>query len=306
MANEVKIKVSADTKKAEQQLKGFSGSVQRTSDKLRSFRGPMLGVTAAVGGLGIASVKAASDLEESINAVNVVFGEGAKTIHAFGENSAQGVGLSTAAFNELATVTGALLVDVGIPLEDAAEKTNALALRAADMASVFNVDVKTAMDAMVMALRGETEAIRRYGGDVTDATLQTFALAQGIEKAVSEMTQEEKRLLRLQTIMEQTEKFAGDFAATKDSLANSIKVTGAEAVNTAATFGAILAPAVAIAAGVVGDAIKSFNNLSDPMKRIIVIVAGVALGMAVLGLVIPPLVATLGFLAGRLPLLLVE
>jgi hypothetical protein len=72
------------------------------------------------------------------------------------------------------------------------------------MASVFNTDVDDAMSAINQALRGETEAIRRYAGDVTDATLQTYLLSQGIEKNVTEMTQQEKRLLRVDVIMAQT------------------------------------------------------------------------------------------------------
>ena len=204
----------------------------------------MTGMGTAITGFAVLSVKAASDLEESMNAVNVIFSDGAKVIHEFGENSARSVGLSTAKFNELASVTGALLKDVGLPMEEVAGLTTDLAIRAADMASVMNTSVEDALSAVGQALRGETEAIRRYAGDVTDASLQVFALSEGIQKQVSEMTEQEKRLLRVSLIMQQTNTMAGDFANTSESLANRMRIARAEFANTSAELGTALLPLV--------------------------------------------------------------
>src|SRR5690606_29541410 len=67
------------------------------------------------------SIAAAGDLEQSIGGVDAVFRESAGMIHEFGKNSAEAVGLSTNAFNELVTVTGAMLKNKGI--EDFAQKS---------------------------------------------------------------------------------------------------------------------------------------------------------------------------------------
>jgi len=61
----------------------YDKKIKTTSDKLNKFgdRAKKVGkslttfVTAPLVGLGVAGVKAASDLEESLNAVNVVFGD---------------------------------------------------------------------------------------------------------------------------------------------------------------------------------------------------------------------------------------
>ena len=80
-----------------------------------------VGIGTAVGaGLGVA-VKHASTLEESINAVNVVFGKGSDVIHEFGKTVAQEAGLSTAKFNPLSSQVGALLMDVGLPMTEVAD-----------------------------------------------------------------------------------------------------------------------------------------------------------------------------------------
>jgi phage-related protein len=232
----------------------LSGTIDRASSKLGKFgqfagvalKGLVVGAglaATALTGIGAAAIKAGSDLEESINAVEVVFGEGADTVLEFGQTAARSVGLATNEFNQLATVTGALLKDVGLPMEEVGDLTNDLTIRAADMASVFNTDVKDALSAINQALRGETEAIRRYAGDVTEATLEQFRLAEGISTSVTEMSEQEKRLLRLQLIMKQTETFAGDFANTQDSVANRMRIMKAEMTDTVAKMGTELQPA---------------------------------------------------------------
>ena len=163
-------------------LTTFGTRVQRVSDRLRSMRLPLLAVTGAIAGLAVASVKAASDLEESINAVEVVFGRGSSVIQEFGETAATSVGLARSEFNQLSAVTGALLQDVGLPMQEVAELTNQLSVRAADMASVFNTSVQDALGAVNQALRGETEGIRRFTGDVTEASLEQFRLAENMSK----------------------------------------------------------------------------------------------------------------------------
>ena len=262
-----------------------------------------MGMTAmggAMTGFAVLTVKAASDLEESMNAVNVIFTDGAKVIHKFGENSARSVGLSTAKFNELASVTGALLKDVGLPMEEVAGLTTDLAIRAADMASVMNTSVEDALSAVGQALRGETEAIRRYAGDVTDASLQNFALSEGIQKQVSEMTEQEKRLLRVSLIMEQTSNMAGDFANTSESLANRMRIAKAEFANVSAELGTALLPLVTQMVAkiqaviiVVADWIKEHPELA---KQLMIAAAAVGALMLVLGpllLILPGL--ALGF-----------
>ena len=185
----VLIRARDEASKAFKNVENNAGQMAQGIAKHRRAIGTsMIAMGGAITGFAIASVKAASTLEESMNAVNVVFADGARTIHEFGKDSARSVGMSTAAFNQMATVTGALLKDVGLPMTEVAGMTSELAVRAADMASVFDTDVSDAMSAINQALRGETEAIRRYAGDVTDATLQTHLLSQGIKTQVSEMT----------------------------------------------------------------------------------------------------------------------
>ena len=273
------LRVDADTRAAISKIKSASKSASASIKQLEtksvssaskiqgafSNIGIVLGGTAVLGGIK-AIIKATSDLEESVNAVTVVFKDGADIILDFGKTAAESVGLANAEFNQLATETGALLVGTGIPLAEVSNLTITLTKRAADMASVFNKDVKQALSAINQAIRGETEAIRIFSGDVTDASLQTFLFSKGINTLVSSLTQEEKRLLRVDLLLAQTAVTAGDFGNTQDSLANATRILGARMLDLAANIGEGLLPAAENAVGGLGkliDAIEKINQFSD-------------------------------------------
>lgn len=233
------------------------------------------GAVAAIGAFSVQAVGEASDLEESINAVNVVFGDGADKVLAFGRNASSSVGLANSEFNQLSSQVGALLKDVGLPMDEVADKTNTLAVRAADMASVMNTDVQDALSAINQALRGETEAIRRYTGDVTDATIEQFRLANGMKKPVAEMNEQEKRLLRLQVVMAQTDKFAGDFANTSDSLANKQRILTSRYKDATAELGKELMPIFSDFIGLLeGPGLTGLGNFAEGIKSVKEIASG--------------------------------
>lgn len=190
------------------------------------------------------SVKAFSDLEESLNAVSVGFGAGADTIKAFGEQAAETVGLSNSEFNQLSVTTGALMSNFITDQQDAADATIELTQRAADMASVFNTSVPDALGAVQSALRGEQEPIRRYGVLIDEAAVNAKALALGLAESATEISAQDKAVARLELIYEQTNQVAGDFAATSDGLANSQRILAAKFEDAKAVIGEQFAPAL--------------------------------------------------------------
>lgn len=303
------------------QTKGAFSSVEKSlsgiSKKIESLQ-PTFQTMSLAGGVALAAVSAgankaiesASNLGESINAVNVVFGKGAKDILSFGESASTSVGMSNVAFNQMATITGALLKDTGKPLEEVAALTTDLATRAADMASVFNTDVNDAMSAINQAIRGETEAIRRYAGDVTDASLQTYLYSQGIDKNVTSLTEQEKRLYRVQLIMQQTQVTAGDFSNTSDSLANRQRILAADIENVSAKLGGQLLPIMQDVLNKVSPLVSKLSEWigkNPTLARDIIIVtaavAGLVAVVGALGLVVAVLMSPVTLIIGGLALL---
>ena len=181
-------------------------------------------------------------LQDSANAVKVVFGDAIGTINEFGQTVAQSAGLSTAEFNQSASVLGSALLNVGFGADVAATKTVELTQRAADMASIFGGPVSDALGAIQSALRGETDPIERFGVSLSEAAVNAQAAALGFPIGWRFFSTSEKAAARLDLIMQQTARTAGDFANTSGDLANAQKIAAAEFENTKAAIGEALLP----------------------------------------------------------------
>ena len=129
------------------------------------------------------SVEAASRLDESLNAVNVIFGNSASTVLSWGEKNAASFGLSKRAFNELATPLGAGLKNAGMSMSDVTKYTIDLTKRASDMSSVFGGSVTDAMEAIQSGLRGEADPLERFGVGLSAAAVDAHGLSMGLGKA---------------------------------------------------------------------------------------------------------------------------
>lgn len=66
-----------------------------------------------------------------------------------------------------------------------------MTMLAGDISSLFNVDYSTVAQNLQSGLIGQSRALYKYGIDITNATLATYAYNLGISKSVSEMTQME-------------------------------------------------------------------------------------------------------------------
>lgn len=282
-----------ETKRSEDRVASLVSRIRKNSDELARLGKRMTTfVTLPIIGLGVATVKAASDMEESINAVNVVFGNSAKIITDWSQNAAEEVGLSAVAINKASTVLGSALQNVGFTADAAAEETIKLTRRAADMASVFNTDVNQALQAIQALLRGEIDPIERFGVTANEAAIKSRAMADGIHEGTGELTAQEKVLARIAVLYEQTDRVEGDFVRTSDSLANSTRITAAQVTNMAAKLGTDLLPIAAELVGELRKLVARFSELSPTLQSNLIKVAALAAAAG-------PLL----FTVGRLPAL---
>lgn len=178
------VKLGLDTKDFDTGLDKAEGRASKLGVGLAKIGGAAVAGGIAAVGAGVAfmasSIGPASDLNESMNSVNVVFGEAADNIREYGLTAATTVGLSNSAFNQMATTTGAFLQNVGFNADLAGEETIKLTERAADMASVFNTDVATAMGAIQSGLKGEFNPLEQFGVKMNAAQIEAKALSMGL------------------------------------------------------------------------------------------------------------------------------
>jgi hypothetical protein len=215
-----------------------------------------LPAAAALAGLAAAAgpaIMAASDLEENLSKVNVVFGEGAASIENFAKTAASALGQSQNAVLQAAGTFGTFGKAAGLSGQDLATFSNDFTALASDLASFNNTTPEQAINAIGSALRGEAEPLRQFGVLLSDAALRDEALALGLEVSTGALSAQTKILAAQSLIYKQTGDAQGDFARTSDGLANSSRVLKAQMADLQVSIGKALLPAVQAVLPVVKD-----------------------------------------------------
>jgi hypothetical protein len=187
------------------------------------------------------AVNQASDLNESINAVAQTFDSANNNqLRKFGEGAAQNLGIAKSEFNAFAVQFGGFAKQISA--DNPATVVEEIATRAADFASVMNLDVADAGQKFQSIMAGSSEVARMYGLDVSSAAVEQFALENKLWDGKTAMTESMKTQARYALLMQQTEQWSGDFAETSDELANSQRIAAASFKDAKAELGAGLLP----------------------------------------------------------------
>lgn len=251
--------------------------VQAADKQLKQFGTSAKTVAGAVGGLSLAfgtvqsvlgpAIKAASNMEESLSKVNVVFGKGARDVEKFASSAAKNLGQSKQAVLEAAGVFGTFGKAAGLAGTDLAVFSNDFTQLATDLASFNNTTPEEAVQAIGAALRGEAEPLRRYGVLLNDATLKQEALTLGIYDGKGALTAQQKILAAQAAIYKQTGDAQGDFMRTSDGLANSTRTLSATFKDLQAKFGAAFLEQAKTATANINFLAQAFNKLPTPVKN---------------------------------------
>lgn len=172
-----------------------------------------------------------------------------------------GLALDPEAIMNYQSSIAAITNSVGLIGENSVNASKALTMLAADMSSLKNVDLSTAMTNFQSGLIGQSRALYKYGIDITNNTLQTYAYELGINKAVSAMTQAEKMQLRLIAILDQSKVAWGDQAKTINSVANQYRILKQQISNLARIIGNLFLPIVQKVLPVINGVVIAIQRL---------------------------------------------
>ena len=139
---------------------------------------PLAGLLAAGAGLGFFkdAVAQASDLSESANKINAIFGDAQAQVNAYAAAGAKALGQNAVAVLDAAATFGTFGKAAGLTGGDLAGFSTELVGLSTDLASFYNTSPEQAVEAIGAALRGESEPIRQYGVLLDDASLRQEAL----------------------------------------------------------------------------------------------------------------------------------
>lgn len=221
-------KVGSATSAMNQGFNLFSGSSKKVKTSSK-------GIASAIGrvyatywmlframGMFRKAMDISSDLTEVQNVVDVTFGNMKKTIEDFAKVSLSQYGMSALTAKDIASRYQAMGVAMGFSQKRMSDMSIELTKLAADMASFYNVDQKDVAKSLEAVFTGQTMPLRKYGIDLTQATLKQWALNNGLNANIKSMSAAEKMWLRYQYVMANSQQVMGDFARTSDSWHNQL------------------------------------------------------------------------------------
>ena len=179
------------------------------------------------------------------------------------ESGAKNLGLNIQEITQYASQLASVTNSLGQTGEATTAITKSMTMLAGDISSLFNVDYSQVAQNLQSGLIGQSRALYRYGIDITNATLSTYAYNLGISKSVSEMTQMEKQQLRVLAILDQSKVSWGDLANTINSPSNMMRQFSNNLKETGTVLGQLFIP-------ILSKVMPVVNGVTIAIKRLLV------------------------------------
>ena len=191
-------------------------------------------------------VVSANEYIENINLFQVSMGEFYEEAFAYAQLLNDRMGIDPSEWMRNQGVFMSMANGFGLAREQAYALSEGLTELSYDLSSLYNEDVEQSALRLQSALAGEIEPIRRLGISISQATLQEYALARGIDESVTAMTEQEKALLRSLVLMEGAARVGaiGDFAKTLESPANAMRILRQQITQLGRALGTVLLPII--------------------------------------------------------------
>lgn len=177
---------------------------------------------------GMSKLKDAIDISSALteveNVVRNTFGNYEHLINKFTKTSIQDYGMSELTAKQVSSRFQAMGVAIGMAQGKVANMSLELTKLTADMASFYDISQQDVAEDLQSIFTGTIKPLRKYGIDLSQATLKEYAMSRGLNSNISAMTQAQKVLLRYQYVMENTAAAQGDFARTADTWHNQVVV----------------------------------------------------------------------------------
>lgn len=252
-----------------------SNTMFTVSDGIKSVIGGLLGMKGITGAFNWLkdAVNAGGDITEINHIIETVFEKDmVESVNAWANEAISKFGIAAGAAKSYAGTLSSMFQASGVARREAGEMAMDLVGLAGDLSAFYNIDTQTAYEKLKSGMAGMVRPLRDLGIDLSVATLNEYALSQGIGKTVTQMTQAEKVMLRYQYLLSVTGIQQGDFARTSDSFANVLRTVRAYAAALSTTIGVGLAAAfrhvLILLRSVLKGLLQLANAFSTVMQKI--------------------------------------
>lgn len=266
------IEIGVDPKGTTSGLSKVQYEVNKTASSMKSFGGTLTkSVTLPILGAAAASFKLASDLNESLNKVDVAFKDSAKSVLDWGNTTLENYGIAKGTALDMAALFGDMSTSMGLSTKEASKMSMSLVGLAGDLASFKNIGIDQATTALAGIFTGETESLKSLGIVMTETNLDAFALSKGYTKLTKDMTESEKVQLRYAYIIDKTKNAQGDFSRTSDGAANQMRIFTESLKELGATFGTEILPVITPIIKDINELIQKFGDLDAGTRKNIIV-----------------------------------
>lgn len=199
-------------------------------------------VTTALVGIGVSSLSAASDMEETQGKFDVVFRGLESSAEGWAAKLAGSYGLAKEEGKRYLSSIQDLIVPTGMVRDQAGEMSNKFVQMAVDLASFNNLPTKKVIEDIQSALAGGSETLTKYGINVKVAQVNQEALNMGLIKQGESLTSAQRVQVLYNIMLREGSDAMGDFARTTDSFANQQKIFNAQLSDMRVEIGQQLLP----------------------------------------------------------------
>jgi phage-related protein len=246
-AKNVSENMASDFNKSSKSINSGLKSMSSGFSALAKSALALVGVTTIIASVTAAvtqSFKSFVNLESSVNRVNSLFGESAKYIKYFAENTGKAFGMAESSAYQYAATYGNLFKNITRDGDENAKVTIAMLKASAVIASKTGGTVDDAMERIRSGLLGNTEAIEDLGINVNVAMLETTDAFKKIADGRSweQLTFYEQQQIRTLAILEQAQNSFGD--KVQKGSAYSLSVLSGAFENLKSTAGAFVEKAL--------------------------------------------------------------
>ncbi len=293
-------KFKRDMSENKREIKEFDREVDKSKKGLNDWSGKAKMAGAAlttfgvlVAGVSIKLARMSSAAGEVDSRFNHVFGnlskEAGKWSKDFADDFEQ---VETNVQSWMASLQDTL-VPMGVFENKAFEMSKALTALVPDFSSFYDMPHEQVFNKIISGIRGESEAVKEFGVDITEAALKQEALLQGWIKEGEELSRVQKIYARFNVIQKQTVKAQGDFMRTLESTANQERTIANLMTEIGEDLGEEIEPTYKSILGIIKSLLKQFKELPQPIKSTAVQTTLFAGGLA---LIVGPLALIVGYL----------
>jgi hypothetical protein len=173
-------------------------------------------------GIGIASIKLASDAEEMQGKFDTVFKTVGEDVTRALDDFSEAAGRNRFELRGMAAELGDLFKPLGFAEEEAGDLSVQMVKLATDLGSFNNMPMSDALDRLRGTLVGSHENALAFGVVINESTIKAELAAKGWDKLTGAALNQAKVQIRLNLLMKGTTDAQGDAVKTSDSFANRL------------------------------------------------------------------------------------